>query len=111
MSAWTWVLIGLSAAGVLLALVPLFTVLKLARRLRSRVNDLQQARLFTSLESLNLQRAHLESIAADAAPLVARARMAVETIRESAQASGYSDMRDAMQSAGTEISALVEDLR
>lgn len=111
MSAWTWVLVGLCALGIVLAVAPLFSVLRLALRLRSRLNDLQQARLFTSLESLNLQRAHLESVAAGAAPLAARAQAAIETIKSSAQTSGYLEMRDAMRTAGAEISSLLEELR
>ena len=111
MSAWTWVLIGLSVVGVLLPLVPLVTVIRLALRLRSRVNELQRARLFTSLESLNLQRAHLESIASQAAPLAQRAQAAVETIRASSVTSGYPVMREALRSAGAEITSLVDALR
>lgn len=111
MSAWTWVLIGLCAAGVLLPLVPLVTVIRLALRLRSRVNDLQNARLFTSLESLQLQRAHLESIAAQAAPLTQRAIAAAETIRASAAAAAYPEMRESLRDAGAEISGLIAALR
>lgn len=111
MSAWTWVLIGLCALGVVLALAQFFTVLRLALRLRSRVNDVQHARLFASLESLNVQRAHLEAIAASAAPLAVRAQAAIESMKTSARSSGYLEMREAMRSAGAEISSLVEALR
>jgi hypothetical protein len=111
MSAWTWVLIGLCAGGVLLALIPLVAVVRLALRLRSRVNNLQNARLFTALESLQLQRAHFESIAAQAAPLAQRAQRAVETIRASAATAAYADMRDSLRSAGADISELIAALR
>lgn len=111
MSVWTWVLIGLCALGVILPLVPFLAVLRLALRLRSRLSDLQQARLFTSLESLKLQRAHLEATSARAAALAARAQAALTVIRGSAESSGYLQMRDAMQSAGSEIESLVETLR
>lgn len=111
MSAWTWVLIGLCAAGVLLPLVPLVTVIRLALRLRSRVNDLQNARLFTSLESLQLQRAHLESIAVQAATRTQRAIAAAETIRASAATAAYPEMRESLRDAGAEISGLIAALR
>lgn len=111
MSSWTWVLIGLCAAGVLLPLVPLVSVLRLALRLRSRVNDLQNARLITSLESLQLQRARLESIAAQAAPLAQRAQAAAETIRTSPAAADYPEMRESLGAAGAEISGLITALR
>lgn len=111
MSAWTWVLIGLCAAGVLLPVVPLVAVVRLALRLRARVNNLQNARLFASLESLQMQRAHLESIAAQAAPLAQRAQAAAQTLRTSAAAAAYPEMRESLRSAGAEISGLIEVLQ
>lgn len=111
MSAWTWVLIGLCAAGVLLPLVPLAAVLRLMLRLRSRANDLQNARLFTSLESLQLQRARLESIAAQAAPLAERAQAAAQTIRASAATAAYPEMRESLRDAGADIAELIAALR
>lgn len=111
MTVWTWVLVGLCAAGVLMALASLVPVVRLALRLRSRVNDLQNARLFTSIESLELQRKHLEQVAEDAAPLVQRAQTAVEQLRASAKESGYPQVHDALQSAGAEIADLLAALR
>lgn len=111
MSGWTWVLIGLCAAGVLLPLVSLVPVLRLALRLNSRVRDLQQSRLFTSIESLKLQRAHLEAVAAKAAPLAQRAQAAFDNLRTSPVAAGSGEMREALRSAGAEISELVNTLR
>lgn len=109
MSAWTWVLVGLCAAGVLFPIIPLVVVLRLALRLSSRVRDLQHSRLMTSIESLQLQRAHLESIAAKAAPLAQRSQAAIETIGSST--SGYLEVREALRSTGEEISELVTTLR
>jgi len=111
MTVWTWVLIGLCAVSVLLVLASVVTVLRLALRLRSRINDLQNARLFTSLEALELQRKHLEHVAEEAAPLAQRAQAAVEQLRASVKDSGYPEMRDALQSAGAEITALAQALR
>lgn len=111
MSAWTWALVGLAAAGVLLPLFPAVAILRSALHLRSRVAALQQSRLITSLESMQLQAARLESIAAQAPPLLARAKAAAETIRQSAAASRWTPMRDALGSAGEEISRLSIELR
>ena len=111
MSAWAWVLIGLSAAGVLLAIAPVIPLLRLTLRVRSRMNELQRARLFTSLESLDVQRKHLEHVAQQADALAKRAQHAVEQLRASANASDYTQMQDALQSAGAEISQLFVALR
>lgn len=111
MSSGTWVLTGLCLAGLVLALASVVPVLRLALRLRSRVNALQHARLFTSLESLELQRKHLQHVAAQAAPLARRAQGAVAQLRASAHDSGYVQMRDALQTAGAEIDELIDTLR
>ncbi len=111
MSAWTWVLVGLCAAGAVLPLVPAVIALRLTVRIRSRVSELQRARLFTSLESLELRRARLLHIAGEARPLTQRAKVAIEGIRSSASDSGADRMRDAMQTAGAETAALLEALR
>ena len=111
MSLWTWVLVGLVAAGVLLPLFPAVACLRSALRLRSRVAALQQSRLVTSLESMQLQAARLEGIAAQAPPLAARARTAVETIRQAGAPSRWMPMRDALRDSGAEISQLAADLR
>lgn len=111
MSLWTWVLIGLCAAGALLPLVSVILVLRPALRLRSRLNELRRSRLFTSLEAMQLQRAHLKNIAAQAAALSQRAQAAAGLIRQSAAQSGYAEMRNALGSAGVNISELVASLR
>ena len=111
MSAWTWVLIGLCAAGVLLALAPVIPLLLLTLRVRSRVDELQRARLFTSLESLDVQGKHLEHVAQEADSLARRAQRAMEQLRASANESGYAQMQDALQATGEEISQLLVNLR
>lgn len=111
MSVWTWLLIGMCAAGVLLALASAVPVLRLALRIRTRVKNLQNARLLTSMEALQLQSKRLQHTAREAAPLAERAQVAVERIRASARDAGYVQMRDALQSAGAEITALLEALR
>lgn len=111
MSVWTWVLIGLCAAGALLPLVSAIAVLRMALRLARRVDQLQHARLFTSIESLQLQSARLESIGKEAAPLAQRAQEAVQHIRSGLQDPAFIQMRNALQSSGAEIQSLVDSLR
>lgn len=111
MSVWTWVLIGLCAAGAVLPLVSAIAVLRIALRLSRRVNELQHARLFTSLESLQLQSARLQSISEEAAPLAQRAQNAVQQIRTSLNDPAFLQIRDALQSSGAEIRALADSLR
>lgn len=111
MSVWTWVFIGCCAAGATLPLVSAIVVLRLASRIRARANELQNARLFTSLESLQLQSARLRNLSAQAAPLLQRARNAVERIRAGVQDPEYGQVRDALQSSGEQIRALFQTLR
>lgn len=110
MSLWTWVLTALCVAGVVLALAGAIPVLRLVFRLRSRVDELQRARLFTSLESLQLQTSRLQHLAGEAQPLLQRAQAAVAQIRNAPGDSGYPSMRDALGSAGAQIEALREAL-
>jgi hypothetical protein len=109
MYLWTWVLTGLCLAGMALALVYVIPVIRLMLRVRARVDNLQHARLFTSMQALELQRKRLEHIAREAAQPAARAQAAVETIRSAT--AGFGDMREALRSAGSEISQLFMTLR
>ncbi|HLI97823.1 MAG TPA: hypothetical protein VKT72_17270 [Candidatus Baltobacteraceae bacterium] len=111
MSTWTWVLTGLLIAGVLLPLIGAAVVVRLLLRMRSRTAQLRHSRLFTSLESLQLQNAHMQQIAKRAAPLVQRAQSAIETLRSSPYAAGLPQMRDSLQTAGVEMSELFIALR
>ena len=111
MNLWTWVLIGLCAAGVLLVLASAIAVLRIALRLRNRLNDLQNARLFTALESLELQNARLQHLSAQAAPLAQRAQTAVQRIRVSFSGQSYAQIRESLQSTGAAVRDLFADLR
>ncbi len=110
MSFWTWVLVGLCAGGVLLPLMSVVPVLRRAARLRRRMETLQQARLFTSLESLNLQKARLQHLNRQAEPLVERAHAAIETLAGSTSRTS-AGMRDALESTGAAIRDLVSAMR
>jgi biopolymer transport protein ExbB/TolQ len=111
MSVWTWVLIGLCALSVLLVLASIVPVVRLALRLRARVNNLKNARVLASAESLQLQAKRLQRIAGEAAPLADRARDALTRIRATADEADYPVMRDALESTGAEIDALIQTLR
>jgi hypothetical protein len=111
MSLWSWVLVGLCAAGALLALGSVAPVLRLALRLKNRVNDMQHARLFTALESLKLQNARLENLSEQLPPLSKRAQEAIDELRSSTSSATYAEMTNALQSTGEEIKVLLEALR
>jgi hypothetical protein len=111
MSLWTWVLTGLCVVGVVVALVPVIPVLRLLLRLRSRVNEMQRSRLFSSMQLLELQRRHLQNIAREAAPLSQRAQRALRQLRAAPEDAGYVQVRDALHATGAEINALFEALR
>jgi hypothetical protein len=111
MYSWTWVLTGLCLAGVLLGVAYVLPVIRLTLRLRTRVENLQHARLFTSMQALELQRKRLEHTARSAAPLATRSQAAVQSIRTSAATAGFGEMREALRSAGAEISLLFTTLR
>jgi hypothetical protein len=111
MSVWTWVLIGLCAAGVLLALGSIVPVIFAALRLRAKLKSIQDRPVFTAAQLLPVQGAHLAKAAADARPLVERAQAAVESIRYSAEHSGYAESRRALEETGSELNDLFSDLR
>lgn len=110
MSAWTWVLIALSVAGAGLALASLVVVLLTALRVRAKMQALAGRPLFLSLESLQLQSARLSQLAPQMEPLAARSTAAVASIQESARILRLTDARAALETAGAELRALVEDL-
>jgi hypothetical protein len=111
MNLWSWVLIGLCAAGALLALGSIVPVIRLSIRIRNRVNELQHARLFTALESLELQNARLQNLAEQLAPLTRRAQAAIGELRSSASRARYADISRALQAIGADIRELFQALR
>lgn len=111
MSVWTWVLVGLCVVGALLAVTSLAIVAVQALKLRARVRELQNSRLFMSLESLQLQSARLSRLSTQMDPLTQRARAAVAQMQASVAESGMPQARAALQETGAQISALLDDLR
>ncbi len=104
-------LTGLLIAGVLLPLIGAVVALRLLLRMRSRTEQLRRAQLFTSLESLQLQNARVQLLARRAAPVVQRAQNAIEMLRSAPATAGVPQMRDSLQTAGGEMSALFTELR
>jgi hypothetical protein len=111
MSVWTWVLVGLCVVGALLAVAALVIVAVQALKLRARVRELQNSRLFMSLESLQLQSARLSRLSTQVQPLTQRAKAAVAQIQDCVEESGAPQARAALQQTGAEISALMDELR
>jgi hypothetical protein len=111
MSLWQWVLIGLSAAGVLLVLIALIPVAVAALRLRKRVKTLRNSSLFLSMIGFRIQANHLAHTAQHAGSIAERANAAVASMRESAEEAGIPQARLALEEAGAGITALAEDLR
>jgi hypothetical protein len=110
-SAWTWVLVALCAAGVLAAVIPAISVALAASKISKRVAALKQSRLSLSLQSLTIQSNRLAQLSADAALLVSRAQTAVEAIRANVEIIKMPQARDALAFAGEQIRSLVRDLR
>lgn len=111
MSVWAWVLVGLCVVGALLAVTSLVIVAVQALKLRARVRELQNSRLFMSLESLQLQSARLSRLSTQVQPLTQRAQAAVTQMQACVEESGVPQARAALQETGAQISALMDDLR
>lgn len=110
MSVWTWVLIGLSVGGALLAVFSVAAVAAEAFRVHARVRELSNSRLFMSLESMQIQSGRLSRLAAQVQPLATRARAAVAQIRGAGGQAEMPQMRAALEQSGAELSALLEAL-
>ena len=111
MSLWAWLLVALCAAGALLAIVSVVLVLAAAKRVSRRINSIVHSRLFISLQSLSLQMERLSRLSAAPAPLVARGRTALASIRASLQALQLVQARRALGSTGAELRDLYRDLQ
>ena len=111
MSAWTWVLVAFCAAGGLLALASIVPVIAASKETAARMEALQRNQTLVLAESLQIQGDRLTRIAQRAQPVAKRAAAAVESINHSVHTGGFVPARDALGSAGADMSALYEDLR
>jgi hypothetical protein len=110
MALWTWVLIGLCAAGVILSVAAVPPVIAAGLALSSRLKQLRSSQLALSIESLQLQTNRLSNIAHQAGAVGERAKFATSEVKVSAEISGVNDAKAAMRRAGASISELLEDL-
>ncbi len=110
MSAWDLVLIGLCAAGLLLAVISSIPVLIAAMRLNRRVAALSESPFVTKLESLQIQTARFGRTADDIQALERRAKAAVESLRRTAETSGFNALGDSWRDCAAQVRAIVAEL-
>jgi biopolymer transport protein ExbB/TolQ len=111
MNLWTWVLIGLCAAALILMIVSIVPVITRALRLRSRLKDLKNSRLFVSLQSLQLQANRFSNSGKKLQNLSTRTARAADCVRTAATLSGIEEVRASLHRSGSEVQTLLEDLR
>ena len=104
-------LVGLCAAGVVLALLPVIPVIRAIVRLRNHTQELRVSPILVSLQSLQLKGNRLGQIAQRAQFLVDRGSAAVVSMQSSVETMGSDEVRASLQRTGAEISALTDDLR
>lgn len=111
MGAWTWVLVAFCAAGVLPALASIVPVIAASKETTARMETLQRNQTLVLAESLQIQGDRLARIVQRAQPVAERAAAVVESLNESVHSEGFVPAHDALASAGSEMSALYDDLR
>ena len=85
-------------------------VIAASKETAARMEALQRNQTLVLAESLQIQSDRLARIAQRAQPVAERAAAAVDSINESVRGDGFVPARDALGSAGSEMSALYEDL-
>lgn len=111
MFVWTWVLLGLCVAGLLLALGSIARVVPLALRIKRRADALSHSRLAASVAGLEIQGRRLSALQGQIEPLTARAGAAAVTAKNAVDEFKMPQAAAALQEAGSEISGLFEELR
>ena len=111
MSPWTWLLIGLSAAGLLLVLISIVLVVAQVFALRKKMNALSRRPVLLSLQSLKIQASRFGPMASDAKGLTTRATAAVGSIQADSQTLSMPAAREALDETGAELAQLRDDLR
>ncbi len=104
-------LILLIAGGAILACCGIAVAALCLLRIRRRLEALQQSPLAVSLRGLQLEGERLSNLSGSAAPLAARAKDAIESLSASTDQLHMPQAAQAMQQAGGEIRALIDDLR
>ncbi|MFN2450290.1 MAG: hypothetical protein ABR508_10985 [Candidatus Baltobacteraceae bacterium] len=111
MHGWAAVCASLAAAGIILALFSLLALVTPALRLRRRVDALSNSRLARSLEGLQRESQRMRLFGARVAPLRERAGAAAASIAQSRRELELPHARRALDQAGRDIAALVDELR
>jgi hypothetical protein len=107
----TWLLVGLCAAGFILAIAYVIPVFLAVKQLRARLEALKHSRLFVSAMSLQLQANRFSRIAERARAVAQRGSTAVASIETSVEEIRMPQAREAIGGAGAGIVELAEDLR
>lgn len=110
MTIWTWALITLCAAGIVLALVSSAIALADALRLNRRVRELRTSPFVTKLESLQIQVARISRIPDDAERLSKRAQAALESLREAPKTAGLIELTGAWRTCVDSFKSIVAEL-
>jgi len=111
MSPWTWVLIALSAAGVVLAFVSVALVALAFVRLKKRIDAIRRSQLFLSVKSLQIQGERLRRTAERGRAVTNRSALAAQTMRDSVEHSGVTQTKTALADAGSDMQRLFVALR
>lgn len=111
MFVWTWVLLVLCLAGMLLAVISIVRLVPLALRLKRRVDALSNSRLAASLAGLEIQGRRLSALQSEIEPLTARAGAAAAVAKGAVEDLKMPQASAALQEAGSEISGLLQELR
>lgn len=111
MNLYLWILVGLVAAGLILALIPLPGFIGALMRVKRHTEALRQSQLLLSAQSLAIQSQRFSKYPADAQALVKRASAAIESARISADELRLERARESLADTGEELRALGRDLR
>jgi ABC-type multidrug transport system fused ATPase/permease subunit len=110
MSLWLWVLVVLAAAGVLTAITGAVMALTGVARLQRRLAALRKSSFVTKLESLHIQMERLARVSSDTEDLRRRADAATESLRNTPELAGVSDIRNSWLQCVAQIRAIVGEL-
>ncbi len=111
MDTGRWLMIGLIVAGGFFMLAALPLVLRRMNRVRARLEELEQSRLMHALDGLQREGVRFQALSKRTQPVVQRAQKAVGSIQASLAEAQQLPGRDALANAGSEMAALLEDLR
>jgi len=110
MSAWSWVLIALCAAGALLAAFASVRAAIGAARLSRRLSALGESPFVTKLESLQIQVERLGRTTQDVAELERRARAALDSLQRTPETAGLKEIGNSWRECAAQLRAIVTEL-